>query len=137
MNTIFADTGFWIALLDPQDNMHQRAKTLTGSLSSAKIVTSEMVLTEVLNAFSARGEFLKRSVVTFIQGVYQNKNVDVIGQTPQIFAAALELYQQRIDKTWSHTDCASFCVMQQLHIREALAHNRHFEQAGYIALMRI
>lgn len=64
MRTVFADTGYWIALLDPQDTLHHNAVNL------------------------------------------------------------------------SITDCASFCIMQQQGIQEALAYDRHFEQAGFIALLR-
>ncbi|MBW4472856.1 MAG: PIN domain-containing protein [Stenomitos rutilans HA7619-LM2] len=135
MTTIFADTGYWIALLDPQDNLHQKAASLTAALT-AKIVTSEMVFTEVLNAFSKRGNFLKQSAVTLIRGSVRNPNVVVVPQTSDLFQAAFDLYSQRLDQSWSHTDCASFCIMQQQNIQEALAYDRHFEQAGFIALLR-
>jgi uncharacterized protein len=46
---------------------------------------------------------------------------------------ALQLYH---DKEWSHTDCASFRVMEKEGIGEALTYDRHFEQAGFKALMR-
>lgn len=39
-------------------------------------------------------------------------------------------------KHWSLTDCISFVVMQQRGIRQALTFDRHFEQAGYEALLR-
>ena len=32
--------------------------------------------------------------------------------------------------------CASFYIMQQKNIREALAYAKHIEQAGFIALLR-
>lgn len=38
---------------------------------------------------------------------------------------------QRGDKAWSLTDCSSFLIMQDLGITEALAFDRHFEQAGF------
>jgi predicted nucleic acid-binding protein len=136
MTILFADTGYWIALLDPQDTLHQRAKSLTTSLTSAKIVTSEMVFTEVLNAFSKRGSFLRKSAVSLIEGVGINPNVTVVPQTSELFQAALQLYRQRPDQAWGHTDCSSFCIMHQQGIREALAYDRHFEQAGFIALLR-
>jgi predicted nucleic acid-binding protein len=37
---------------------------------------------------------------------------------------------------WSLTDCASFVIMDQRQIAEALTHDRHFEQRGYRALLR-
>lgn len=136
MTVVFADTGYWIALLDPQDNLHQRASLLTASLTSARVVTSEMVFTEVLNAFSKRGSFLRRSVNILITGTRLNPSVEVVPQTSELFSAGLELYNQQPDQSWSHTDCASFCIMQQMKIQEALAYDHHFEQAGFIALLR-
>ncbi|MGV0026289.1 type II toxin-antitoxin system VapC family toxin [Phormidesmis priestleyi] len=53
-----------------------------------------------------------------------------------LFHQALDLYKQRADKAWSHPDCASFCIMKQQNILEALTHDRHFEQAGFIALLQ-
>ena len=44
--------------------------------------------------------------------------------------------RRRLDKEWSITDCASFLVMQERGITEALTSDRHFEQTGYIALLR-
>ncbi len=41
-----------------------------------------------------------------------------------------------MDKEWSITDCASFEVMQARGISEALARDLHFEQAGFVALLR-
>jgi predicted nucleic acid-binding protein len=50
--------------------------------------------------------------------------------------AALTLYSQRLDKEWGLTDCNSFLIMQQQAITEVLAHDEHFAQAGFIALLR-
>ena len=52
------------------------------------------------------------------------------------FRAALTFYRERPDKSWSLVDCASFLIMNEKGIREALAHDHHFEQAGYVALLR-
>jgi predicted nucleic acid-binding protein len=136
MKIIFADTGYWIAILDPQDNLHQRATALTASLTSTTIVTSELIFTEVLNAFSKRGRLLRKAAIELIRGVGKNPNVEVTPQTSELFQVALDLYSQRLDQSWSHTDCASFCIMQQKKIQEALAYDRHFEQAGFVALLR-
>jgi len=34
------------------------------------------------------------------------------------------------------TDCSSFLIMEQVGLQEALMTDRHFEQAGFIALLR-
>jgi predicted nucleic acid-binding protein len=40
------------------------------------------------------------------------------------------------DKSWSLTDCASFLIMEEMQITVALAHDRHFVQAGFQTLLR-
>ena len=52
-----------------------------------------------------------------------------------LFARGLTLYRQRIDKAWSLTDCISFVVMADEGLTEALTGDRHFEQAGFRALL--
>jgi predicted nucleic acid-binding protein len=52
------------------------------------------------------------------------------------FQEGFLLYKQRRDKKWSITDCVSFKIMEEYQITEALAYDKHFEQAGFIALLR-
>jgi uncharacterized protein len=52
MERVFADTGYWIALLNPRDDLHQKAYATSREYSPNQLVTSEMVLTEFLNSFS-------------------------------------------------------------------------------------
>ena len=49
---------------------------------------------------------------------------------------AVERYAARPDQTWSLTDCASFIVMEERNIVEALAYDKDFKQAGFSALLR-
>ena len=100
------------------------------------IITSEVVLTEVLNDFSKRGQYFRDLATNLIRDLRTNSNVTIITQTTEQFDQALQLYQQRKDKAWSHTDCVSFNIMTEYEIIEALAYDKHFEQAGFITLMR-
>jgi uncharacterized protein len=136
MKTVFADTGYWIAILDPQDTLYSKAINLSITLTQVQICTSEMVLTEILNHFSKRGNFLRYAAANLIESLQENPAITIIPQTDSIFQQALILYKQRPDQAWSHTDCSSFCIMQQQNILEALAYDKHFEQAGFIALLR-
>lgn len=47
-----------------------------------------------------------------------------------------ELFKSRPDKEWSWVDCASFVVMKQRGILEALTTDHHFEQAGFVRLLK-
>jgi hypothetical protein len=53
----------------------------------------------------------------------------------EVFERGLGLYRSRPDKEWSLTDCISFVVMQEQGIGEALTADRHFTQAGFVALL--
>jgi len=89
-----------------------------------------------VNHFSKRGNFLRYAAANLIESLQENPTITIISQTDIIFQQALILYKQRPDQAWSHTDCSSFCIMQQQNILEALAYDKHFEQAGFIALLR-
>lgn len=136
MRIIFADTGYWVALLNPNDDLHPKAQALSTSLNPIHLVTSEMVLTEVLNDFSKRGEYFRKVALKLVKSLYEHPNVTIVSQTSTQFQQGLLLYEQRPDKEWSHTDCVSFQIMQEQGIAEALAYDKHFAQAGFIALLR-
>ena len=136
MRTVFADSGHWIALLHPRDQMHERAMAVAAGLDSAVIVTTQMTLAEALNHLSKEGERLRNLAVQMVRGLEANPKVEIIPQTETQFMAAVERYASRGDQRWSLTDCASFLVMEERGITEALAYDRDFEQAGFVALLR-
>lgn len=136
MRTVFADTGYWVALLNPHDELDEKAKELSKSLNPVHIVTSQMVLTEVLNDFSKRGDHLRQVATELINEINQNPNITVMPQTDDQFQQGFELYENRLDKNWSLTDCVSFKIMEEMSIYEAFAYDKHFEQAGFRALLR-
>ena len=136
MATLFADSGHWIALLNPRDQMHQRARAVAAALESSPIITTQMALTEVLNHLSREGERLRHLAVQMVRDLERNPNVEIVPQTDAQFRGAVERYASRGDQRWSLTDCASFLVMEERGITEALAYDRDFEQAGFAALLR-
>ena len=136
MERVFADAGYWIALLNPHDDLHQKAHAVLFDLGSKQIVTSEMVLTEFLNSFSDYGSRLRHAAVRAVVSLRDAPQIAVIPQTTQLFARALKLYKDVDDKSWSLTDCASFLIMRDEGLSAALTHDRHFLQAGFQALLR-
>ena len=135
MRTVFADSGHWIALLQPVT----RCMTGRGGgcrLDSVAIVTTQMALVEAFNHLSGQGEHLRRLAVQMARGLENDPNVEIIPQTDAQFRAAVERFASRDDQRWSLTDCASFLAMEERGITEALAYDRDFEQAGFVALLR-
>lgn len=136
MRLVFVDAGHWIALWNPQDALHQRAVDLSSTLQDAQLVTTQFVLTEALDFMASAGEFRRLYAVQMVRDLERNPDIEIIPQTAAQFRGAVERYADRSDQRWSLTDCASFLVMEERGITEALAYDRHFEQAGFRALLR-
>ena len=136
MPTVFADTGYWIALMRSGDELHARATAVAATLGSTEVVTTQMVLAEALNDTSRLGESHREFGDEMNRQIQDDPSVEVISQTAKQFWAAVERYAARADQTWSLTDCAGFWVMEERGIIEALAYDQDFEQAGFIALLR-
>jgi predicted nucleic acid-binding protein len=136
MTRIFADTSYWIALLNPRDELHYKAVAAAQNYAEDQVVTSEMVLVEFLNGFSDRGPRLRAAASKAVKTLRSSPNVTVIPQTSDQFEGALSRYGDRADKDWSFTDCASFLTMEAEGIEAALTHDQHFVQAGFQVLLR-
>ena len=136
MRTLFADTGYWLALSNTHDGLSGKARAVTAQLGAVRIVTSQMVLVEFLNSMGVGGQSLRNKALSVMKELAEDSGVEIVPQTASQFDSALALYASRSDKEWSLTDCASFVLMTERHIPEALAHDHNFEQAGFIALLR-
>lgn len=136
MRAVFADTGYWIALLNPRDALHEKAAELSRQLTATRIITTEMVLVEFLNSFSDSGSHLRLAAARLVEAVCGTPSIVVLPQTTEQFDAALGRYKRSADKSWSFTDCASFQAMENERLHAALTHDRHFSQAGYETLLR-
>jgi predicted nucleic acid-binding protein len=134
MKQIFADTSYWIGLVNPRDQIHQKVIKITQQLSSVRLLTTEMVLVELLNSFSDSP--FRRAVAGMVLKLRNDRNVRIVPQTSEQFESALRRYKQAADKSWSLTDCASFEVMEAELMRTALTHDQHFAQAGFETLLR-
>jgi predicted nucleic acid-binding protein len=116
--------------------MHERAKAVATRLGPVAIVTTQMALAEALNHLSGKGRRLRELAVQMVGELQDNPDVEIVPQTDAQFKVAVERYAARSDQTWSLTDCASFLVMEERNISEALAYDRDFKQAGFVALLR-
>src|SRR5260370_40759136 len=96
---VYADTSYWIALLNPRDELHAKAVDVSQRLSAARIVTSEMVLVELLNSFGDAGPRLRKAVTSAAEALPANRNAVVSPQMPDQFETALQPYKQTAEKT--------------------------------------
>lgn len=133
MKPVFADTSFFLASLNPDDELHGKAISVSRQVRVLRLTTA-FVLLEVANAMS-RTEH-RRQFVEFYNRIQEHPHSRIIPVSQELFDRGYDLFEKREDKDWSLTDCISFVVMGDAGLSEALTHDHHFEQAGYKALLR-
>ena len=131
MSALFADTFFFLALLNDRDAAHAQALRFEGV---APMVTTGWVLTEVGDALSAPEN--RRLFLRLLALLQESPDVRILPFSETLFARGVGLFRQRPDKEWSLTDCISFVVMADEGIVSALTGDHHFEQAGFRALLK-
>ncbi len=139
MNDYFADSGYWIALITPDDEFHVLAMEYDALLEGQgdRIVTTQLALNEALAPRSGSIAQMRRAAIELIDRITQDRRVSIIPQSPEQFAEAFDIFRTVTnDKEWSITDCASFQLMWRLQIRSALTSDHHFEQAGFDVFLR-
>lgn len=135
MTTVFADTLYWIALINSRDQWHQSVISINADLVETRLVTTDGVLTELANFFAEYGEVMRRKVALAIRTVLSDEQVEVVSQAPKTFLDGLTLYESRSDKAYSLTDCIAMNVMRSHGITDVLTHDAHFTQEGFHILL--
>ena len=134
MKTVFVDTFYFLALLNPSDAAHSKSVAFTTS-KPVRMVTTEWILTELADAL-ARSRKGREEFSATLADLRCDDDVEIVPSSRELFEAGILLYNDRPDKSWSLTDCISFVVMQRQGLTEALTGDKHFEQAGFVALLR-
>ena len=132
MSVVFADAFYFVARLNRRDQHHDKVVEFSRDFR-AHLLTTDWILMEVADALATSD--VRPRVVEFILYVRRSPACEVIPADREFFDRALELYRQRSDKDWTLTDCGSFVVMRERRLTAALTADRHFEQAGFTALL--
>ena len=93
MRIIFADASYWIALMNPRDKSHETAKSVSEELGNHQMVTSEMVLIELLDYMAEYGEEKRKEVVKMVKDIKNDPNMEIVRQTSEQFWAAVDYYE--------------------------------------------
>lgn len=133
MKAVFADSFHFLALLNQTDPAHARA-VVEHRRKWPGIVTTDGVLLEVGDAFCAPRDH--DDFLALHDSLPLDARIKIVRLTRELFERGVELFRKRPDKDWPLTDCISFLVMEDAGITEALTADRHFEQAGFKALLK-
>lgn len=136
MRIIFVDTFYWIARINPRDQWHQKAVELSPSLKDDVLITSETVLVELLNYFSEFGPEMRGAVAKIVRQIIDDPSIKLVSLASiSVFAEGLALFESRLDKGYSMTDCMSMNIMRRFAVTEVLTHDHHFTQEGFNILL--
>ena len=139
MRRIFVDTCYLVGLIDEKDDLHDICVNTSQNLEKSgplRLYISEFIFNETLNYFSKYTSFWKQKASEMIKIIKADPNVEVIPHTTNLYESGQELYDKRIDKDYSHTDCTSMIIMKDKGINEILTHDHHFEQEGFTILLK-
>lgn len=95
----FADTWFWIGLLHEPDQHHKAARAIYKKIAGSRIVTSEMILTEVLNIFRKFGPRWRTACCDYIDLLRARAEIVVVAQTSDYFQRGVAKYRQQDRKS--------------------------------------
>jgi predicted nucleic acid-binding protein len=131
---VFADTNYWVALISPNDQWRGPAHAAAASLRDVRLVTTEVILIEVLNFFAKHGQEARLRAASATEEILSSADTEVVRHTHGRLFSGLALYKARADKGYSLTDCISMNTMRERNITEVLTHDQHFTQEGFSVL---
>ena len=122
---IFIDASFYLSLLNPKDNNHQKAIKIGREHKNEDYVTTQGVLGEVLTVGSQC--FDKILTIKFIEEILKSRTKIVLERS-DLIKQAFSVFKKIESKNISWVDCYSFAVMKKLDIKKALTFDEHFKK---------
>lgn len=133
MSEVFADTSGWGNYFIRTEPFHTTAKNLMleWHAKNVRIVTTNYVMLELIALFTSPLRIPRFKQIKVIETIKAAPWVEIVHIDRTLDEEAWQLLKERQDKNWSLVDCASFVIMQNRRITEALTTDPHFEQAGF------
>lgn len=137
-NKVFVDTSGWANLFVATESFHKQAKQWfqRARQQNQEMVTTNYVVIELVALLNSPLRVARPQLFQYVDAVRTASYINLVHIDAAIDAAAWNLLKTREDKAWSLVDSTSFVVMQQLGIQKALTTDHHFEQAGFVRLLK-
>ncbi|HZN68893.1 MAG TPA: PIN domain-containing protein [Tepidisphaeraceae bacterium] len=127
------DTSGLLSCFDARDERHAVAAQLFRS--APRRVIHNYVLAEFVALCHAR-RLNRPACLAFVADLMDSPQVEVRWVDEPRHRAAFELLRAQTDKTYSLCDAVSFLLMREIGLSDALTTDRHFEQAGFVRLLK-
>jgi len=134
MKHLFVDTAGWMAMADEGDPFHLESSTARDRFleEGGILVTSDYVIDETLTLIRRRIQI--DAAEKWWNQLSRSSRLRLEWIDPLRAEKAKSWFFKWKDKTFSFTDCTSFVIMQELHIRQVLTTDHHFAVAGFEVL---
>jgi len=130
---MFLDTSGLLCFFDDTDFRQADASAF---IASANVrLTTSYVLAELVPLCQVRGLNRKRTL-EFIETLHVNPLIEIVWVDESLHKQGFTLLQERLDKNYSLCDSVSFVIMRERGVSEALTTDKHFEQEGFVKLLK-
>ena len=130
---MFVDTSGFFSVNDKAEKHHAEASE-TYKQAWFRLTTN-YVLDEFVALASAR-KLSREKILAFSEEILIDETVEIVWVNKDLHIKAVELLRNRKDKSYSLCDAVSFVVMRERKINEAFTIDHHFEQEGFIRLLK-
>lgn len=127
------DTSGWLCVYHKDEPEHAEAVKFYDAARSH--LTHSYVLAEFVPLAQTR-RFPRQSNLNFSQRILDDEEIELIWVDENLHRQAVKLLQDREDKTYSLCDAVSFVLMRERGITDALTTDKHFEQEGFVRLLK-
>jgi predicted nucleic acid-binding protein len=127
-----------IATFNEDDDLYAAASVRSDELREdpgIRYVTLLANLTEFLAYASSGGANTRSDAAQFIDRIRSSVDTQVLDGDRALFDEGLQLYRERLDKTYSHVDCMAMIVCRRMKITEVLTGDWDFEREGLKILL--
>ena len=131
MTRAFLDTGAIYSFINKNDPDH---KTVLSAYSKVDFfLTHSAVMMETFSLIAKR--IRKPVAIEVVAALTHSPKIELVHVDPTLASQAWDRCKKFSDKEWDWIDCVSFELMERRGIRNALALDRHFGQAGFRLLV--
>ncbi|MGI8594311.1 MAG: type II toxin-antitoxin system VapC family toxin [Solirubrobacteraceae bacterium] len=130
----FADTSFFVALLNRRDDRHEQASALWAAHADSGSLTTNHVVGETWTVLRRRAGH--GSAVAFVDSLTTTDRIELLHVSSEAETQALDWLRRHDERAYSFVDATSFGVMRSKRIAQALAFDGDFSAAGFIELRR-
>ena len=135
---VFADTSGWLNAFVRTEPQHAAAAEYLRKWQRerTRVITTNYIITELAALYVNRIRSPRAEQINTIDTIKSADWVEVVVVDVRLDQEGWNLFKSRHDKKWSLVDCVSFVIMRQRGLTDALTEDHHFEQAGFVRLLR-